>query len=83
MKTEKYYKAESDQCCLKKVPINMITTLYAHTVCFIFSIYVVAVLLFAVVLGDLNRFWISCLGPSVLLLPKLYLAFQSFHFERT
>ena len=34
---------------------------------------------------DLSRFWLSCLDPLVLSLPKLFnhLAFQSFDFEST
>jgi hypothetical protein len=35
-------------------------------------------------IGDLGQFWVSCLGPLVLLLPQLnYLAFQYFDIERT
>jgi len=51
-------------------------------VLFIFSVYVVAVLFFAVVLGDRCRFWQSCLGPWDLLPPTFYLDFQSLDFER-
>jgi len=35
-------------------------------------------------IGDLGRFWLSCLGPLILLLPNTitnYVAFQSFGFE--
>jgi hypothetical protein len=47
----------------------------------IFSVLVVAVLFFTFVLG--YRFWLSWLSTLVLLLQKLYLALQSFEFERT
>ena len=46
--------------------------------------FVVAILfVVVVVLGDNSRFWLSYLGTLVLLLQRLYLAWQSFDFERT
>jgi hypothetical protein len=39
----------------------------------------------ALCIGDLSRYWLSCLGPLVYFLKNIlnYLTFQPFDFERT
>ena len=72
--------------CLTKVTFNMITTLSVIIpCCSYFQFSVVTVFFFAVVLGELSRLCISCLGTFILLLQKTlnYLALQSFDQDHT